>query len=87
MEEITTLYRYGFYYKEVPYGWKDKKLFRLPYQKGFRNYSLKEIPIYCFKTTLVCNIQREKITLNRLKSLTKPINVSVISFIHSDLPF
>ncbi len=85
---ITTLYfTYGFEYKEVRYVWKDKKLFRLPYVKNNRSYSFKEIPIYCFKTTLVANIQKTKLTLNRMKTLTKKIDCSIDIMYHSDLPF
>lgn len=87
MKNITTLYKYGFYFRDVPYGWKNKKLFRLPYTKNNRSYSLKEIPFYCFKTTLVCNIQKQKLTMNRLKSLTKEVNINVTEIISSDCPF
>lgn len=44
--EITTLYKYGLQYKGVLYGWKDKKLYRLPYTKNKRSYCLKEVPFY-----------------------------------------
>ena len=87
MEEITTLYKYGFEYKGVLYVWKNKKLYKLPYRKDKRSYSLKEIPFYCFKSTLVANIQRNKLTINKIKSLTKEINIEVKSFIESDCPF
>lgn len=85
--EITTLYKYGLQYKGVLYGWKDKKLYRLPYTKNKRSYCLKEVPFYCFKSTLVANLQRDKVTINKLKFLTKEINVEVSSYIHSDIPF
>ena len=85
---ITTLvFPYGFEYKEVRYVWKDKKLFRLPYIKNKRSYSFKEIPIYCFKTTLIANIQKTKLTLNRMKTLTKKVDWSIDVINHSDLPF
>ena len=87
MEEITTLYKYGFEYKGVLYGWKNKKLYKLPYIKNKRSYTLKEIPFYCFKTTLVANIQRTKMTLNKLKFLTKEINIEVAEIVSSDCPF
>jgi hypothetical protein len=85
--EVTTLYKYGFEYKGVLYGWKNKKLFRLPYTKDKRSYSLKEIPFYCYKSTLVANIQRNKLTLNRIKTLTKEINIEINSYICDDMPF
>ncbi|QRE03469.1 hypothetical protein [Flavobacterium psychrophilum] len=71
---ITTLqYNYGFEYKNVRYVWKSKKLFRLPYVKNNRSYSFLEIPAYCPKTTIVYNIQKDKLTQNRLKSITKKV--------------
>jgi len=36
-------YKHGFEFNKVLYGWKDKKLFRLPQQIGLRFYPLKEI--------------------------------------------
>lgn len=87
MEKVTTFYKYGLEYKGVLYGWKDKKLYKLPYNSNFRNYKLKEIPFYCYKATLVCNLQRNKVTFNKLKSLTKEINISIDSFIYSECPF
>lgn len=85
--EITTLYRYGLEYKGVLYGWKDKKLYKLPYTRKGRSYGIKIVPFYVFKSTTVCNLQRDKVTIKKLESLTKEINFEVNSFIHSDLPF
>ena len=85
---ITTLtYKYGFEYKGTRYAWKDKKLFRLPYIKNNRSYSFKEIPFYCFKSTIVYNIQRTKLTINRLKLLTEPVNWTHDYLIDNDCPF
>ena len=85
---ITTLvYNYGFEYKGTRYVWKSKKLFRLPYTKGLRSYSFKEIPTYCFKSTIVYNIQRTKLTQNRLKELTKKVNWTHEFLIDDDCPF
>lgn len=87
IQEITTLYKYGFIYKNVKYGWKDKKLYKLPYIKNKRSYALKNIPINCFKCTLVANIQREKLTINKLNGLTFEINYSIISLVDDGIPF
>jgi hypothetical protein len=80
MDKITTLYKYGFEYKGVLYAWKDKKLFKLPYTKNKRNYILKEIKPNVFNCTIVYNIQRTKLTINRLKTLTKEINIEIETF-------
>jgi len=87
MDRITTLYKYGLEYKGVLYGWKNKKLYKLPYTKDKRSYTLKEIPSYCFKSTLVFNIQKTKLTLNRLKKLTKEINIEIVEYTNSKIPF
>jgi len=87
IQEITTLYRWGFIYKDVKYGWKNKKLYKLPYVKNKRSYALKEIPINCFKSTLVANIQREKLTINKLKELTFEINCNIITLADNGIPF
>lgn len=72
---ITTMcFTKGFIYKEVRYGWKDKKLYRLPFTRNKRNFRLKEIPFYVFKTTIVYNIQRDKMTILKLKERTKNID-------------
>ena len=85
---ITTIvYNFGFEYKGVRYVWKDKKLFRLPYIKGLRTYSFKEIPSYCFKSTIVYNIQRTKLTINRLKIMTIKVNWTHDVLIGNDCPF
>lgn len=80
-------YNYGFEYKGARYAWKDKKLFRLSYIKGLRTYSFKEIPFYCFKSTIVYNIQRTKLTINKLKLLTVKVNWSHDLIIDDDCPF
>jgi hypothetical protein len=85
---ITTLhYKYGFIYKGIEYAWKDKKLFKLPYTKKNRSYSLKEIPFYCFKATIVYNIQKTKLTINKLKLLTSEVNWTLDVNVINDCPF
>ena len=85
---ITTLqYDCGFEYKNIRYVWKDKKLFKLPYIKNNRSYVLKEIPMYCFKSTIVYNIQNDKVTINKLQLLTKKVDWTADVIIDSDCPF
>ena len=85
---ITTLqFIYGFTYKNVNYGWKDKKLYKLPYLKYNRSYNLKEIPFYVFKATIVYNIQRQKLTINKLKLLTKKIDYKLEIVETNEIPF
>ncbi len=84
---MEIIFKYGFTYKEVKYGWNSKKLYRLPYVKNLRSYGLKEIPSYVFKTTTVYNVQRVKLTINRLKGLTEEVGWKVSVIEASDCPF
>ena len=84
---MEIIFKYGFTYKEVPYGWKNRKLYRLPYIKKLRSYGLKEIPAYVFKTTKVYNVQRAKLTINRLQHLTQEVDWNVPVIESKDCPF
>jgi hypothetical protein len=85
---ITTIhYKYGFIYKEVRHAWKDKKLYRLPFERNKRTFGLKEIPQYVFKSTQVYNVQRVKLTILKLKERTVSIDWSVEVFVEDEIPF
>lgn len=52
IEEINRkiiIFKYGLKYKGVLYGWKDKKLYKLPYAKDNRSYSIKLVPFTFLK--------------------------------------
>ena len=80
-------FKYGFEYKGVNYGWNNKKLYRFPYIKNNRSYVFKEIPFYCFKSTLVYNVQRTKLTINKLKFMTVEINFNIDVISENECPF
>lgn len=85
---ITTIeFHYGFIYKGVRYAWKDKKLYRLPFERNKRTFGLKEIPMYVFKTTIVYNVQRDKLTILKLKERTENVLWHVDVFIDDGMPF
>ncbi len=85
---ITTIeFKYGFIYKNVRYAWRDKKLFRLPFQRNLRSFRLKEIPQYVFKSTQVYNIQRDKMTILKLKKRTQKVYWTIEVFHSDEIPF
>ena len=85
---ITTIqYKYGFIYKDVRYAWKDKKLYRLPFERNKRTFGLKEISQYIFKSTQVYNIQRDKLTILKLKERTVSVDWSIKVFVEDEIPF
>jgi len=67
-------FNYGFEYKNVKYGWNQKQLYRLPFYNSKRTYQLKLIKPIVIGSTTCYNIQRNKITINRLKTLTEKVN-------------
>ena len=85
---ITTIeFKYRFIYKGVRHAWKDKKLFRLPFERNLRTFGLKEIPQYVFKTTQVYNVQRDKLTILKLKERTVKVDWYVNVVVEDEIPF
>lgn len=63
-------FRYGFEYLGVRYGWSKKQLYRLPFIRNNRSYDLKLIHELVIGSTTVYNIQRRKLTINKIKAIT-----------------
>lgn len=76
-------YKYGFIFDGILYGWKDKKLFRLPQMIGLRFYPLKEVGMY--KSWYV--VHQKKKSLIQLQAMTVLINQEVQFIQDSDCPF
>lgn len=80
-------FKHGFEYMGVRYGWKDKKLYRLPFIRNLRSFNLKEIKPIIIGSTTCYNIQRNKKTINNLKKITKPVDWFVETYKTQDYPF
>jgi hypothetical protein len=80
-------YKYGFEFKGFLYGWKDKKLFRLPIEKGKRFYSLKEVKEIKVGNKKGYNVGRVKKTIDQLKEITIFINYKHQQIKDSECPF
>ena len=84
-------YKFGFEINGVLYGWKDKKLFRLPQMIGLRFYPLKEIKLKTEKRKsgvfkgyqLYGNIRK---STKQLEHLTHYIDKSIEQINDSDCP-
>tara|TARA_R110001599_G_scaffold192226_3_gene387507 strand:- start:970 stop:1236 length:267 start_codon:yes stop_codon:yes gene_type:complete len=84
-------YIYGFKENEVLYGFKEKKLYRLPQMIGLRFYPLKEVPLRIeiigkskWKGYL---LRGKRKSLKQIESMTVFINHVVEEIKHSDCPF
>lgn len=84
----TIVFKFGFEYKGVRYGWHKKNLYRLPFvSSNNKNYDLKVIYPFVIGSTLCYNIQRDKLTINRLKGMTVATNWEHELIIEDDCPF
>ena len=79
--------KHGFIYKDVEYGWYQKKLYRLPFSRGGRNYGLKEIKP--MRKGMVYNIQKDQKTIAQLKIMTIefPVMKEIKVVVSDDCPF
>lgn len=76
-------YKYGFRFEGVLYGWKDKKLYRLPQMIGKRFYPLKE----CGSWQNGNIVARKRKSHAQLKSMTHFIDVKIEQIKDNDCPF
>lgn len=88
MDYINTIvFNFGFTFNGVNYGWHQKKLHRLPFIRNQRSYGLKIINPILVGSTICYNIQREKLTINRIKDLTKKVDWKIEEIKTDDCPF
>jgi len=81
-------YKYGFFVNDVVYGFKDKKVFRLPQMIGLRFYPLLEIKLRKVgnKDGYLLYGNRYK-SLKQIESMAVVINKEVQSIKDKDCPF
>ncbi len=81
------IFKKGFEFNGVKYGWNKKNLYRLPVQIGKRFYAIKKMKQQLIGTTWVWNVYKHTMTKNQLKQLTKDVNWKVKENISPDCPF
>ncbi len=85
---MITKYKKGIEVNGVVYGFKDKKLFRLPQMIGSRFYPLKEISIIKVGNKQGYNLHgKKRLSFAQVESLLMFINVEVQNIKDSDVPF
>lgn len=82
------IYKYGFFYKNVKYGWHNKELYRLPYTND-SNYSfcVKKLNPIIIGNKVGYRIGGDRKTIEQLKSITIPINHVEHEIKSKDVPF
>ena len=79
------IFKYGFLFKGVRYGWSKKQLYRLPFESEKRTYGLKKInPIRQGK---VYNLRKIQKTIAHLELMTIEVNYDVDIVTSLDCPF
>jgi len=80
-------FKYGFTYNGTRFGWKNKKLYRLPFEANNRSYGLKEIKPLLTGTTICYNIRKNRFTINALERMTEEVDWKVKVIKSEDCPF
>lgn len=71
-------FKYGFTYKEFNFGWRNKKLFRLPTIKNLKSYPIKELSTIDVGNKKGYRVVRDKKTIEQLMELTEIINYKYV---------
>lgn len=80
-------YEYGMTVEGVLFGWKEKKLFRMPQMIGLRFYPLKELPIIKVGNHEGYLLSKKRYSMNQLESMTGIINFKIEKTVSKDCPF
>lgn len=80
-------YKYGFDFDGILYGWKDKKLYRLPQMINKRFYPIKELTLINVGNQKGYNINRKKKSIRQLQDMTIFINYKHQVIKDKDCPF
>ena len=70
-------YKYGFKYFDKTYCWKNKKLYRMPFNSMLRWHSIRELKQIKNGVTIGYCIDRKFKSLKALKELTYEINYAI----------
>lgn len=80
-------YEYGITFKGFLYGWKDKKLFRLPQVINKRFLPLKELQIINVGNNKGYLLNQKRLSMHQLESMTGIINFKHEKITSKECPF
>jgi len=80
-------YEYGISFNGFIYGWKDKKLFRLPQTINKRFLPIKELKIIKVGNNKGYLLNQKRLSLSQLESMTGIINFKYEKTNSKDCPF
>lgn len=79
--------KYGFEINGIEYGWKSRKLYRLPQNIGNCYHSLKEMNLIPVGKKEGYRVAGKRKTIEQLEAITVPMKRIVSTIKHEDLPF
>ena len=81
-------FTYGFKHNSILYGWKSKKLYRLPQMIGKRFYPIKTLDLKKWNNDSIGYlVGSNRKSLDQLKSMTIFINQNINEIKDNDCPF
>ena len=80
-------YEYGITFNGFVYGWKDRKLFRLPQVINKRFLPLKELSVINVGNNKGYLLNQKRLSMKQLQSMTGIINFKVEKITSKECPF
>jgi hypothetical protein len=78
----------GFTFENIPYGWYEKELYRLPYtNKHNMKFSLKKMGKILIGRKKGYRLSQRSITIDYLEGITEPIDFEFTKVLDSNCPF
>lgn len=79
-------FSFGFEINGIKYGWNNRNLYRLPYERNGKAFALRKIIAGRIGVTTVFAIRGKKRTIGNLKTITVPVEWSVNNYSNKDVP-
>lgn len=80
------IFKKGFYYKGLLYGWYKKELYRLPMQQNYV-LGLKKLNVIKVGNKEGYRVAKDKKTIAQCMAMSTTINKKVEILVHEDVPF
>jgi hypothetical protein len=80
-----TIFKYGFTYQGIPYGWSKKQLYRLPYSKEQKHYKYEKQELIKVGNRFGYLVARDRKSMKQLEKMTEEINYTYKYYIKTVL--
>ena len=84
---MNKVFKFGFSFNGMRFGWCKRELYRLPQTYNNRFYCLKKLNEITIGNKIGYRVNRKKLTINQLEAITLSIEPIIINSNNEDLPF